>query len=508
MLATLASVLAGGCTVGPNFQMPVAGVPDAFSAKQVTLGERTADVSRWWEILKDPELNQLVERAVANNLSVEIAFERLQIARTQQAVLAGGALPVLNASAGGGRGTGSDISRGRVDSPLGASDSTSNQPKGFRQITQVVGFDASWELDLFGKYRRAAEAAAADTAAAIADRNAVLITVIADVARLYIDMRAQQLLLAALRGNIGVARAYFKLTLEQTERGITNELDLTIAQRQLAALLAEEAPLIAQIEGSRAAIAVLLGAFPEAVANNISRKAKFPTLPENVGKRIPLELLHRRPDIIEAEQQLAAATARIGVATANLFPRVSLTGAWGQQAQGLGVAPYFGSYIWSLGPSISWSVLDFGVLDSLVGIADLQTKLQLAFYKLTVVNAVKEVDVALASYSAQLKRLRSLKDAMTASQRAVKLATERFNRGLTDSLNVIDAQRLQYDLERQYVLAQQTAGENFIALYKALGGGWENYQDLPPIPRAQPAVIAAFTRAHQDVAPVDRKLDE
>ena len=165
------------------------------------------------------------------------------------------------------------------------------------------------------------------------------------------------------------------------------------------------------------------------------------------------------------------------------------------QGQGLGVTPASGSFIWSAGPSISWSLLDFGTLDALVNIADLRTREMLANYKQTVLNAVAEVDTSLSSYESQQDRLGNLTTALTASQRAVSLSTERFNRGLTDSLNVIDAERQEFELEDQYVIAQRTAAEQFIALFKALGGGWEDYQSFPPIRRPEPAVVAEFHRA-------------
>jgi outer membrane protein TolC len=220
----------------------------------------------------------------------------------------------------------------------------------------------------------------------------------------------------------------------------------------------------------------------------------IPALPGRIRAGLPIDLLRRRPDIAEAERQLASATALIGVATADLFPQVAVTGGVGQQAQGLGVTPLVVSPIWSVGPAVAAPLLDFGRLDAVVEKADFRTRELLFNYKQTVLNAVREVDTAIDAYAAQQSRLRHLADALAAARRALSLATERFDRGLTDSLNVIDAQRQEYELEQQYISAQESAAAQFVTLYKSLGGGWEDYQFFPPIPPPLPAVAAAFKR--------------
>jgi outer membrane protein TolC len=204
---------------------------------------------------------------------------------------------------------------------------------------------------------------------------------------------------------------------------------------------------------------------------------------------LPIEVLRRRPDIAEAERQLASATAFIGVVTADLFPAVAVTASFGNQ-QGLGGIPI--NPIWSVGPAVAAPLLDFGRLDAIVEKADFRTRELLFNYKQTVLNAVREVDTAVDAYAAQQDRLRHLADALTAARRAVSLATERFDRGLIDSLNVIDAQRQEYEIEQQYVAAQGSAAEQLVTLYKSLGSGWEDYQVFPPIRPPLPAIAAAF----------------
>ena len=435
--------------------------PEGQKPAEDTGNKPVIEAAKWWKALGDEELNSLIDRAIRDNPDIEIALDRMQEARTAEIVALGEALPVAGASAGGGWGSGSDLSRGRAAPPLVAANNT----KVVTQVTGVYGFDAGWELDLFGKYRRAIEAAAYDAQASLEAHNTVLISVIADVARAYIDMRAFQMQLAVLEKNTRVALDYFNLTQERFNRGITNELDLTLAKRQLASEEAEKMPLIAQIRATQYVIAVLLGKFPEDLSKELEKPEMVPQLPEEIDAGIPVDLLRCRPDIRQAERELAGATARIGVATADLFPHVVLSGAGGYQAQGLSVSPNLLSSIWSIGPSISWRLLDFGTLDAIVDIADLRTRELLENYRQTVLNAVREVDTFIDSYLAQQDRLHNLSEALGASQQAVSLATERYDRGLTDALNVIDAERQEYVSGTTICFYTSNGGR---AIYRAL----------------------------------------
>jgi NodT family efflux transporter outer membrane factor (OMF) lipoprotein len=444
-------------------------------------------LTQWWHALNDPELDSLIDRAIRANPDIEVALTRLQELRTGEAVLVGNVLPVIAASGAAGRGTGSDMTRAGAASALRAADNKGS----LNQIEQVAGFAATWELDLFGGYRRAIEAGKYDIEAAAATRNAVLISVIADVARNYVDLRGLQSRLAIIGNNITTAKQSSDFEKARFDQGLTNELDLQLANRELATLQSELPPLKSDIQAAQFDIAVLLGQFPEDLAEELNHPGTLPNLPEAVEPGLPLDLLQRRPDVREAERQLAAATARIGVATANLFPHVALSGGLGTQSASIGS---LGSHIWAFGPSVYWPVLDFGALDALVSIADLQAHERLIAYRKTVIDAVQDADTAIAGFEAQEQRLTSLGEAITASARAVELAQQRYDRGLTDFLNVVDAERQQYDLEDQYTASQQSAADAFIYLYKALGGGWEPYQRIPDIHRPEPAVMATFHR--------------
>jgi NodT family efflux transporter outer membrane factor (OMF) lipoprotein len=490
----------GACAAGPNYHAPKADAPPAFianvtsgsssSAPAIKTGPSTVDLTTWWQALDDAELNALVERAVKSNLDLDMALDRLQQARTYEAVVLGAALPKVDASAAAGRGTGSDLTKGRADQILRSADDGA----GLQQINALAGFSAAWELDIFGKFRREIEAARDDTQAARAARSNVLTAVVADVVRAYVDLRGFQVQAGILHKASDVLRESMRIVNIRYDRGFTNELDVALATRELASLEAEIAPVEAQASAAQYTLAVLVGEYPETMAKELAKPDLIPSMPAPIAPGVPLELLKRRPDIQQAERELAANTARIGVATASLFPEISITGSIGSQAQGWGTTPSIGKHIWSFGPGAVWPLLDFGALDAQVDIADLATHASLVNYRKTILNAVQQVDTSIDGYQAQQARLEKLGAALTAGQRAVDLATARYNRGLTDFLNVVDAERQLYDLQEQYAEAQVAQGEQFVQLYKSLGGGWQNYQAIPAIRRPQPAIIAAFRR--------------
>ncbi|MDP9065524.1 MAG: efflux transporter outer membrane subunit [Pseudomonadota bacterium] len=482
---------AAGCAAGPNYRIPKPDQPVHFVANASEQAPADVDLARWWKCLADPELDSLVERAIKSNLDLEVALTRLQQARTYESVVVGAAFPEIDASAGAGRGTGSDLTRARAGAPLRSADTSS----GLKHINAIAGFDAVWEVDIFGKYRRAFEAAKADTEAERAARNVVLTSVVANVVRAYVDLRGFQIRVGILSQASDVLRESLRIVTIRYQRGITNELDVALATREFDTLQAQVLPLQAQVKAAQYTLAVLLGEYPERVVTELEKPALIPSMPGAAVPGVPLDLLKRRPDIQQAERELAASTARIGIATANLFPQVALIGSVGSQSQGWGTLPSISKHIWSFGPGAIWPLLDFGALDAQVEIADLQAHLQLVNYRRTIVNAVQEVDTALDGYAAQQDRLKNLGEAMIAGQRAVDLATERYNRGLTDFLNVVDAERQFYVLQQEYAVAQVSQGEEFVKLYRSLGGGWQDYQTLPPIRRPQPVILAAFRRA-------------
>ena len=513
-LAALLGIALAGCAAGPNYHAPKPDVPAAFvpepsiDAAAVTpydaapLGATPAvsavtDLAKWWRALDDQELDSLIERAIRGNPDLDIALTRLQQARTYEAGIIGSALPQIDATGAVGKGTGSDLSRGRAENALRSADNST----GLQHLTTIGGFATVWEIDLFGKYRREIEAARDEADAAASARRAAITTLVADVARAYIDLRGLQVRSGVLHHAAELLRESLGIVKIRYERGITNELDVALAAREYGTLQAQIAPVDAQVAAAQYTLAALLGEYPESLLQELKAPSLIPSVPAAASIGVPLQLLKRRPDIQLAERELAASTARIGVATADLYPQVSLVAAIGAQAQDWGTTPNIGKHIWSFGPGAVWPVLDFGTLDAKVAIAHLATHVQLVNYRRTIINAVQEVDSAAAGYAAEQSRLKDLGDAMLAAQRAVDLANARYDRGMTDFLNVVDAERQFYALQEEYAAAQVAQDEEFVKLYKALGGGWENYQSVPAIPRPQPAIVAAFRRALSPASP-------
>jgi NodT family efflux transporter outer membrane factor (OMF) lipoprotein len=491
-LATPILAVAGlsGCTVGPNYHPPATTMPSSFvsAVPPATQPAVAVDVSQWWKSLDDSELNSLVERAVAANPDLQIALMRLQQARAEEYAIGGIALPEVDAYGAVGRGSGTDSVKGRIPTLLDSGVNTT----GLQEVTEAVGLGAQWDLDVFGGLRRELEAAKYDTQAAAEARNDVLITLVSDVARAYMDERAAQLRLAIARSDVAAESQSYNLVQARYDRGFTNELDPAIAKRELATVQAELAPLDAAIQQDRRRLTVLLGNFPGELAAEMNQPGRLPQLPDRIEPGLPIELLRRRPDIRQAERELAAATARIGVATDALYPHVFVSGALGVQGQGFGRTPLETSFIGSVGPGAYWPLLDFGTLDALIERQDYRTRELLLNYQRTVLAAVEQVDNAINNYSAQQDRLRSLGDALAAARRAVQVASQRYDRGFTNFLDVLDAQRELYGLQDQYAVAEEEVVLQYIALYQALGGGWENYQSVPAIRRPMPAVIAIF----------------
>jgi len=283
--------------VGPNYRAPKPDAPPQFAAKAATNSPASAaaagpapELATWWRSLNDPELDSLVERAVKSNLDVEIALTRLQQARTYEVVVVGHALPDVDAGAAAGRGTGSDLTKGLADDALRSADTGA----GLQHINTIAGFDTVWELDFFGKYRREFEAARYDRQAAAAARNDVVRSLVADVVRAYIDLRGYQVQAGILRNTSNVLRESLRLVSIRYDRGITNELDLALAKRELSTLEAEIAPADAQITAVQYTLAVLLGEYPEKIVQELKEPDLIPSMPGAVVAGAPLDLLAAR----------------------------------------------------------------------------------------------------------------------------------------------------------------------------------------------------------------------
>jgi NodT family efflux transporter outer membrane factor (OMF) lipoprotein len=480
------------CSVGPDFKPPETELPASYLAKVDSTAITPkliagVDLTQWWRSFGDPQLVSLVERSIVANPDIAIALARLQQARARQFVAIGAALPNAELSAGAAYGTGTDNTRARVSDTLHSAANTT----GYNHLDEAGGLVTAWELDIFGKLRREIEASNLDALAAAKAREAVLVSVIADVARAYIDLRGIQAQIAVTRKNIESARRRLEFVQSRFNQGITNELDVTLARRQLDTFEAGLGPLTGQLQSSRYALATLLGQYPETLASKLRTDGPGPRFPARIPIGLPVNLLQRRADIQQTEFEIGAATARTGAAVADLFPRVAVTSAVGGQGGALAATGTPITFIGGIGPSLYWPVLDFGTLDARIEVADYRAREALLRYKANVLGAVQEVDQAIAGYNAEQSRLIRLSRARDAANDAVRLSSERYERGLTDFLNVLDAERQLFEIEAQYVIARRTAGVQLVALYKALGGGWERYQAVPPIRPPEPAIAAA-----------------
>ncbi|HLJ01696.1 MAG TPA: efflux transporter outer membrane subunit [Bradyrhizobium sp.] len=496
-LVVTAGALAG-CALGPEYLTPDAALPGRFTAPPVgngpSSGGASADLWQWWRTLRDPQLNGLVDRAIENNLDLKIALDRLQQARLQLIVIGAQAVPQLNGGVGGGTGTGTDETKGRAAQALRDGDNNQN----LKKISGLGGLDAEWEIDLFGKIARRIEAQV-DTAEALKEaRDWVYVVIAADVTRLYFDLRARQERLQILYRDIEASRKVLDLAQTRLDRGLTNDLDVLLAKRQVETLQADVEPLKALIAANAYAIAVLVGEYPEAISRDLRRPVTVPRLPARAPVGLPVDLLRRRPDIREAERLLAAAVADVGARTADLFPSLLVTAGGGAQTGPRSNSAIPITWIGSVGPAVEAPILDFGALDAKIEIADYRAHELAAVYKRSILTAIQQVDEANAAYQGYRQSVRSLDLALDAARQATKVATERYDRGLTDFLNVLDAERQQFALEQQRAEVARLAGDSFVALYKALGGGWPPDEVIPPVRRPDPAVVAAVKRLVQD----------
>jgi NodT family efflux transporter outer membrane factor (OMF) lipoprotein len=336
-----------------------------------------------------------------------------------------------------------------------------------------AGFDASWELDIFGGVRRSVEAANFTLEASEEDRRDVLVTVLGEVATDYINLRGFQEEIHIAQENLSSQVHTADVTRKKVEGGQTTELDVANADAQVATTRSDIAQFIAQEQQSIYALSVLLGQEPLALAGELSPRGKIPTAPSVVPVGLPSELLRRRPDIRRAERQLGASNAEVGVAIAQLFPQFSFSGTFSLQGSRVQALSNLGNRFWSFGPSFNWPIFDAGRIWSNVEVQKSLNRQSLLAYRTTVLNALQDVENQLTAYSQEQQRRSALVDAVTANQKAVAISRQRYDQGLTDFLNVLIAQESLFSSQNALVQSDRNVGTDLVALYKALGGGWE-----------------------------------
>ena len=450
--------------MGPDYHRPVDPASDVFASKTLVESTAAAVMQRWWEQFNDPLLNDLVMQTLSANRDLRAANAALAEARAQHKE---GALDFL---------PGARSSAGRTKSLL----APFNQPGLTRDARKrdlyEVGFDAAWELDFFGAVRRRNEAARANAAALHAQRNATALSLMAEAARNYFELRGAQHQLEVARRNASYQKNALDLVTSRLDAGRGTALDTARAQAVYSTTLAGIPPLEAVVVRARNRIAVLTGQPPgnaSPLLKSLATALPSPALPASIALGDPAELLRRRPDVSAAERQLAAATARVGVAVADLFPKVSFNGRVAFQSPSLRGVDDSGADYFSFGPSLTWAAFDLGRVRQRIKAADARAAGALDRYEQTVLLALEETDNALSDYGRERRRLANLRDAAAASQQAADLATQRFAAGVADFLTVLDAYRTALDADNQLAAGETRAGSLLIALYKALGGGWE-----------------------------------
>jgi NodT family efflux transporter outer membrane factor (OMF) lipoprotein len=490
---TLAVALLGsGCSVGPDFVRPsaqtpahwtenAAGTQPAGRARDSVTTEQSADLRRWWAELHDAELDSLIERAMNSNLDLRVALLRIEEARAQRGVTAASEWPSLSANAGYSRTrlsettpTGSLFtSFSHVSIPGGPSISIPNPYNQYQ-----LGADVSWEPDLFGRLRRQVESANASVQVSVEDQHAAMVALLGDLVRAYIDLRGAQRSRDTALGIIAANHELLDLTRQRRAAGLISEVDVVEAASELSATQAQLPTYELVITQSINELSRLLGLAPGSLLGELHADAAAPPLPASVPLGLPADLARRRPDIRKAEASLHAATADIGVAIAGLYPRLTLTGSGGLQSETAGEVTEWASRFFSLGPTLELPVFDRGRWQT-ISLQRVREKEAAVSYANTVLNALQEVENARAAYDADQDRRAWLVSTVEQDRDALELTRQRYRSGVASFIEVLDAERTLRQNELLEAQSQTTVGEDLVALYRALGGGWESADDAP-----------------------------
>ncbi|MCY2926944.1 MAG: efflux transporter outer membrane subunit [Planctomycetota bacterium] len=468
-----------GCAVGPDYKPAKPALPPGWTGQAPAPASRpasrpageTGDLVRWWKAFNDPALTKLIERAFAANLDLKAAEARIRQARAVR-VGAGSALwPAADASG--------SYSRGR---PAGANALTSNLYR--------TGLDAAWEIDVFGGVRRGIEAADADVQASLEDRRAVMVTLAGEVALAYIDLRVAQQRVAVARKNLLAQQHSAEVTALKLAGGLVGELDVANADAQVATTASTIPTLEALVQQTIYTLSILLAQPPGAMVGELSSAGAVPAPSPAVPVGVPSDLLRRRPDIRKAEAAVHGATARIGVATAEMFPKFSISGSIGYSSNLFDTWTHWANRFWSWGPSATWRVFDAGAIQADIDAKKALQEQSVVAYQQTVLTALQDVENALVAASKEQERRTMIETAVAANAKAVAISTRLYQLGgQTDFIRVLDAQRGLLSAEDALVQNGGAIATDLVALYKALGGGWAD-EPAPPVVALAPKPAA------------------
>ncbi len=445
-----------GCTVGPDYHTPHQNTPAGWVGTQDT---KPTKLTRWWRRFNDPELARLVEEALTANLDVQLAEARLRESRAARDVVAGGSWPTVNGSA----------------SYLRTRPAANGKTPPAEEDLYQAGFDALWEMDIFGGTRRNIESANAIVQAAQDNLRDVQVSLAAEVALNYIQLRGFQQQIVVAEENLKAERHTAEITRKKQWAGFVGTLDVANADAQVATTRSQIPVLQVSARRNLYALGLLLARPPAYLLSELSNKEPLPVTPPDVPAGLPSDLLRRRPDIRQAEAQLHAATARIGVAQADLFPKFSLTGNLSWQSNLLHDWFSDSSRASSFGPTMDWAIFQGGAIRSNIRVQEALRDQSLFTYRKTVLTALQDVENALFAYSKEKEHRQALSEAVTAGRKAVAVSMQLYSAGQTDFINVLQAQATLYTSQNAFVQSTSNTCQDIIALYKALGGGWETY---------------------------------
>jgi multidrug efflux system outer membrane protein len=456
------AVIAGCASVGPDYSPPDVKVPEQWSEPAAeTQPAGAVGLSTWWQYLNDPLLAGLIQNAISGNNDIKTAISRVRQSRATLGISQAGEYPTLDATG--------QASRSHRKS------TTSGQTTTTDTDSYSIGLDASWEIDLFGGTRRAIEAARADLSAQEESLRDVQVTLVADVALNYIQIREYQKRIEVTENNLAALREEAAIAEARKEAGLVSDLDIVQADAALASTEAQLPSLRAGLNTTLNSTAILLGMQPGALNEELSTPAPIPSPPEGIETGVPADLLRRRPDIRQAERQLAAETARVGVVEADLYPRFSLTGSFVYQelkTSSEGVSTTTDSQTTSFGPTLNWPIFRAGAIRRNIDVQDAKQEQALIAYEQTVLNALGEVENALRSYRETQRESDLLSQAVESARETEQLENIRYQTGLSDFESLITARKNLLSLEDRLASSQASLVSELIRLYKALGGGW------------------------------------
>jgi len=502
-------VLSACTKVGPDFLRPPTAVSPNWLEKDSERLKGTTDYREWWKGFKDPALDRIIDKAYSQNLSLKAAGVRVLEARAQLGIAVGELYPQTQQVSGS-----TTYNRTSAKSPnVAALASSAGGSVELGYFQDQIALGAAWEIDLWGKFRRAVESADAGLLAAIADYDSVLVSLTADAATSYIQIRTLEKRLGIARQNAETQRESLRIAESRYKGGVTSERDVEQAKTVLFNTLATVPTLEAQLRQTKNALSLLIGLPPDDLAGFLEGSSDIPPPPPQIAIGIPADLLRRRPDIRSAELQAAAQSARIGVAKADLYPAFSLTGSFGFLSSDVGSAKLsdiasFGARTASVGPAVQWNILNYGRITNNVRVQDARFQALLITYQNAVLQAQREVEDSLAGFLRSQESAEFLAQSAAAARRSLDLAFVQYSQGSTDFTTVLTAQQALLTAQDSFATALGNISGNLVGVYRAIGGGWEIREGHELVPPEIIAVMAARTNWGKLLSPASYQPKE